>query len=93
MQTRTPKTVWVVSALSLCLGLSLGHIQQLNHRLAALEKEKNVKLIVTCNRPGIHPLAMDREIEFLETEIRQKMERLRARVLEEVTRGPVLREE
>ena len=82
MKTRTPKAVWVVSALGLLLGISLGHNQRLQNHIQELERQGSVNHVILNLNPAAEPLHAEqfrREVHQLKENLHAEAERLRAR--------------
>ena len=82
MKTRTPKAVWVVSALGLLLGISLGHNQRLQNHIQELEHRSSVNHMIPNLNPSLEPLHAEqfrREVHQLKENLHADAERLRAR--------------
>ena len=96
MQTHTPKAVWVVAALSLLLGLSLGQVHRLHQKVQHLEKGIVVDpVILTVEAPLPHPdlHRFKAEMHMLKEKLHADAERLRALQEIELAQRQVIREE
>ena len=98
MQNHTPKAVWVVAALSLLLGLSLGQIHRLHHQVQHLEKGIIIDPVVLTVEAPLPPSRTDlhrfkAEMHMLKEKLHADAERLRALQELELAQRQVIREE
>lgn len=87
MTHRTPKPVWVVAALSLLLGLSLGQIQRLHRQVDHLEHQHSETRTIRVMESGLAPPQAEHlrvEMEILRHKLHAEAERLRALRLREM---------